>query len=70
MAKAGDFKELDKLYASLFQFLYDLKRMDYLKKGCILIPYSTQFRLPEQFTEIASLRQLKLGDHTLIMMSI
>ena len=44
--------------------------MDYLKKGCILIPYSTQFRLPEQFTEIASLRQLKLGDHTLIMMSI
>lgn len=70
MPRAGDFKVLDNLYRSLFELLFGLKKTKVLKNACILIPYSTQFRLPEEFTEIATLRQLKLGDHTLIMMSI
>lgn len=70
MRKAGDFKQLDNLYRSLFELIFGLKKTNILRKSCILIPYSTQFRLPEELTEIASLRQLKLGDHTLIMMSV
>ena len=70
MKNYGNFKELDKLYYSLFELVYSLKQTGLLRSASILIPYSTQFQLPEALQDVSSLRKLKLGDHLLCLLSV
>ena len=70
MRNSVSFKELDQLYYSLFELVYSFKQTDLLRSASILIPYSTQFQLPKALQEIASLRQLNLGDHTVCLLSV
>lgn len=70
MRNSVSFKELDKLYYSLFELVYSLKQTELLRSASILIPYSTQFQLPEALQNVVALRQLKLGEHTLCLLSV
>ena len=70
MRNSVSFKELDKLYYSLFELVYSLKQTELLRSASILIPYSTQFQLPQALQDVVALRQLKLGDHTLCLLSV
>ena len=70
MRNSVSFKELDKLYYSLFELVYSLKQTELLRSASILIPYSTQFQLPEALQDVVALRQLKLGEHTLCLLSV
>lgn len=55
MKNYGNFKDLDKLYYSLFELVYSLKQTGLLRSASILIPYSTQFQLPEALQDVSSL---------------
>ena len=70
MKQYKDFRKLDQLYHSLFELVYSLKKTELLRSASILIPHTTQFQLPEVLQEVAALRPLKLGDHTLCLLSV
>lgn len=61
---------MDKLYQNLFSLIFNLKKMQVLKSAVVLIPFSMQFHLPQQLNNLVCLRQLKLGDHSLCMLSV